>query len=458
MIINEIGEKIIKNLEEKLNRMVANGMNFSEMVMEVQDSMNKLGTSIVEEVVEEYNKAIHESEGRKKVWRVVRCDERGIMTSMGEVKINRYYYRHKRTGEYAYLVDEALGLEKNDRVDISLKAELIKQAGERSYEKASKHNRFAQVSKQTVLNCIRENGVMKEGEKEEEKKEVRYLYIEADEDHIAYQNGESGLAKLIYVHEGIKKENNRGELQNVHYFASVVSSNEELWMEVADYIYERYDIEKIEKIYISGDGAMWIRRGVEYLPKSVFILDRFHINEYIKKAAGSNEEMREALSLALDAGDRIGVSKILREAYERAINENEKGRILSVRKYFMNNWDGIEAKTRYASVLGCSAEGHVSHVISERLSSRPMGWSEIGAEQMVRLRVFVRNGGDIKAEMRKKKPERVNSLSRRTIQEIRRKIGFGFEKHNNIPILKGKKDTIIFPALKSLQQTRWQVI
>lgn len=77
---------------------------------------------------------------------------------------------------------------------------------------------------------------------------------------------------------------------------------------------------------------------------------------------------------------------------------------------------------------------------------------------MSRLRAFVRNGGDIGAELRKKTPERRNSLSRGLIKEIRRKIGFGLEKHDNIVILKGKKDTEIFPALKTLQQTRWQVI
>ena len=44
---------------------------------------------------------------------------------------------------------------------------------------------------------------------------------------------------------------------------------------------------------------------------------------------------------------------------------------------------------------GCSAEGHVSHVYSDRLSSRPLGWSRIGADKMARLRVYRRNGGNM---------------------------------------------------------------
>ena len=30
------------------------------------------------------------------------------------------------------------------------------------------------------------------------------------------------------------------------------------------------------------------------------------------------------------------------------------------------------------AVWGCSAEGHISHVLSARESSRPMGWSKKG--------------------------------------------------------------------------------
>ena len=46
-----------------------------------------------------------------------------------------------------------------------------------------------------------------------------------------------------------------------------------------------------------------------------------------------------------------------------------------------------------AYVLGCSAESHVSHVLSDRLSSRPMAWSQTGADRMSKLRCYERNCG-----------------------------------------------------------------
>lgn len=44
-------------------------------------------------------------------------------------------------------------------------------------------------------------------------------------------------------------------------------------------------------------------------------------------------------------------------------------------------------------VNGCSAESYVSHVLSDRLSSRPMGWSQRGADRMSKLRCYEKNYG-----------------------------------------------------------------
>lgn len=48
---------------------------------------------------------------------------------------------------------------------------------------------------------------------------------------------------------------------------------------------------------------------------------------------------------------------------------------------------------RNKEIDGCSAESHVSHVLSDRLSSRPKDWSKRGADRMSRLRCFEQNNG-----------------------------------------------------------------
>ena len=75
---------------------------------------------------------------------------------------------------------------------------------------------------------------------------------------------------------------------------------------------------------------------------------------------------------------------------------SERERIADAGDFFLSNWTA--AKMRLIDrkhVKGCSAEGHVSHVLSSRMSSRPMGWSKLGATKMAELRAYYLNGGDL---------------------------------------------------------------
>lgn len=46
---------------------------------------------------------------------------------------------------------------------------------------------------------------------------------------------------------------------------------EDLWTEVATYIYEAYDLDSVENIYIAGDGARWIKTGTEIIKGSKYV-------------------------------------------------------------------------------------------------------------------------------------------------------------------------------------------
>ncbi|NLN15640.1 MAG: ISLre2 family transposase, partial [Tissierellia bacterium] len=89
---------------------------------------------------------------------------------------------------------------------------------------------------------------------------------EADEDHVAMQDGVNREIKLVYVHEGRKlKSKGRYELINKRYFTGSLKNNEDLWLEVANYLDEAYDLDGVDKIYISGDGARWIKEGLHWI-------------------------------------------------------------------------------------------------------------------------------------------------------------------------------------------------
>ncbi len=44
-----------------------------------------------------------------------------------------------------------------------------------------------------------------------EKRQCESLYVEADEDHVAGQNGRTYMPMLVYVHEGKEKDQRRIE-------------------------------------------------------------------------------------------------------------------------------------------------------------------------------------------------------------------------------------------------------
>lgn len=115
---------------------------------------------------------------------------------------------------------------------------------------------------------------------------MEYLYIDADEDHVSLQfrekkgdlirseNGNKNngmITKLVYVYEGVEPaapKSKRHRLINPYYFSENHKTNEELWKTVWSYIKSHYEVDKIKKIYINGDGASWIQAGKNYLEKA----------------------------------------------------------------------------------------------------------------------------------------------------------------------------------------------
>ena len=108
-----------------------------------------------------------------------------------------------------------------------------------------------------------------------------------------------------------------------------------------------------------------------------------------------------------------GTKKDFKEMIEKILRVTEGDaavkRVNECKEYILSNWSAV--KVRLAGregILGCSAEGHVSHVLSSRMSSRPMGWSKIGVEKMARLRAYYWNGGkmlELVREQRKELPK-----------------------------------------------------
>lgn len=121
-----------------------------------------------------------------------------------------------------YLLDRILGLQRNERITEDALARMLKEAVQTSYRRGGEENSLTgNVKKQTVKNKIHGLKFPKNEEKPKKKKEVDYLYIEADVDHASlrfrekkgdltenenHQKNNCLIPKLVYVYEGIEKE------------------------------------------------------------------------------------------------------------------------------------------------------------------------------------------------------------------------------------------------------------
>jgi len=465
-IINQLGEDIFALIEEFEEMM----MNDSEVdISEITEKMLKLfngyGRKLIEKFFRDKDEEIKDSPERlKDGWKVERNgDKKELVTVFGKVELVRtYYYRETAGGkEYKYLADEAFCLAKYQRLEPLVEAGLLDRAADNSYRKSGKGAvGDVEISDTTVMNKVHEleedmNDFIREKRSEEEKREVSTIYIEADEDHVSLQKGENEISRLVYIHEGYKEDSSGdsdsdSKLKNAYYIAGAYKESSELWLEVADYLHETYNLEKVEDIFIGGDGARWIKEGLEWIPESKFILDPYHLNKYVHKATGHAEKFRFHLWEILNAANKDKLSIIFSELLMEAEEESRKKEVRKARRYIYNNWEGIKNLTTNNKAIKPSAEGHVSHILADRLSSRPMGWSRTGMDRMSRLRAFRFNGGDrngilelIRRNRREKRVEdTVKKVAGGSTYKSSLTSALGARKQNIPALKKGKRNAL----------------
>ena len=394
--------------------------NIAGFVAGVSSVFIKAGCEFIGEIFSELNQMIRESQARKDKWEVVRTDTKKMLCSLGEFTYKKTLFKNKKTGERTYLLDHYLGIESFARLTEDAQAKMLEEAVQTSYRRAGESTSLTDnVSKGTVKNRLHELQFPK-AEYPEKRKKVEYLYIDADEDHVPLQFIESKgdlktdrngrtinnvQTKLVYVYEGIEPEapgSKRYKLVNAHYFSGVYEGkdNENLWEEVYEYIENTYDLDSVKKIYLNADGGSWIKAGKIKIPGIVSVLDEYHINKYLTSMTthlyDSAEDGRNLLRDVIRRGTKMEFVEAVERLKDYAEDINAVYRIETGAAYIMSNWTAAKIRlNRSTGVIGSSTEGHVSHVLASRMSSRPMGWSKCGADKMARLRAYHWNGGNM---------------------------------------------------------------
>lgn len=424
-------ENCIKKFEKLENDFLREPSKIAEYVLSLTDELHNLGLRMIQESLELMDEMFQESLYRKEKWSVESHTKKQLITSLGAVTFNKTLFTNKKTGKSEYLLDRAIGLEKHERMTEDAVAKMYEEAVQTSYRRGGEEaSIMSQVSKQTVKNKIHTLEFPKNKEKPANKKVVDYLYIDADEDHVSLQFREKKgdlrvvgenrknnclITKLIYVYEGIEKESpksKRHRLINPYYFCRVCSGkdNDSLWDDIYEYISNQYDLSKVKKVYLNSDGGAWIKSGMKRLEGITYVLDEYHIEKYLMKLTSHMLDSREDVSNELRNIIRRKSKAEFNEMVDRLEtylkDETGLNRMEEAKEYIMSNWMAAKLRLRHKDgVKGCSAEGHVSHVLASRMSSRPMGWSIKGASKMAQMRAYYLNGGDMLELVRYQKRE-----------------------------------------------------
>lgn len=423
-IVTYLDENFIHYLAESIQKEVDNFYSqpdeLADFILGIRKATDELGRKLVECVLNGLDEQFCKSEKRTREMEIKSHVTRKLLTSMGEIRFRHTLFHSKADRSPRYLLDEMIGLDPNQKMTDDAVAALLEEAVFTSYEKAGHQvSTTDRVSRQTVKNKIHELR-FPPLVRPKIKRKVPFLYIEADEDHVALQflarkgdiprdeNGRKSncaISKIVYVHEGLEKDgpkSHRRHLIRPHYFGGIYAGddNQKLWNEVFQYICDTYEIESIKKIFLGADGGAWIKGAKETIPGLLAVLDEFHLSKYLLKITAflgdSAVDARSDLKEAIREDNREDFDRQIEKILSYCETESGKKRITESADYIHNNWDAALLRLRREEgIVGCSAEGHVSHVLSARMSSRPMGWSMTGVDRMSRLRIYLKNGGDM---------------------------------------------------------------
>lgn len=393
-VIEIVKKKFAKELKEKDNL-----KSIERVFKKFSDELSAIS---LKKYLEEYDLELKLDEKRNKNYVVQRTVGKNMTSILGTFRFERTKYYDKENDRYFCLLDEKLNIPEYEHMTPLAMARMLKVATNSSYRIAGEEINSRDIfSKGMIYQKIKRFDIDERYEEKETKRKVKVLYINLDEDHISLQKSLNKRlqCKIGYVYENVIKVcKNRYKLTNKHTICGTYlksSGNKAFYEKINEYIECNYDTEYLEKIIVYGDGAKWITASIEYLPKSEFRLDKFHLMKSILEASRTISFDRKRLKKNILRCIYEDKEEMFIDLMNDVIRESNKpDKVLQTREYIINNWEAIQRTICSIDGSGCSAEGNVSHILSARLSQKGMGWSEHNANEIGKLRGIQANEGE----------------------------------------------------------------
>lgn len=405
--MENIIQQVVKGTTEKyLEYYATNGIcALDKMAEDFEIISNDMAKQILKVLIAQADKAICDAKSERKEDGIAiheRNVQRTLYTALGSFEYERTYF-NSQSGK-VYILDEMLGVKPYERVDAGVSANLVNTAAKYSYARSAGIIAGDEISRQTAWNkTINTGEVAFVPERAENTPEI--IHIFADEDHVSLQNGKGAIIPLVTVCAGKRAvSSGRNELIEPFHVQGSAMDKDTLWEYVYALCAVKFDMDKVKEVCLYGDGATWIKGGLDIFENAKYLLDAFHYKKRMRSLFSGEVGSKFVLkaNVAVAQNDKTAFTEVAHTMLAMDIDNMQEGkrRERKIKRtkedigYILNHWDAIQ-NTKLPESIGSCTEAMVSHVLSERFSRNPMGWSKKGLSKLAMIRVYVLNGGKV---------------------------------------------------------------
>ena len=341
-----------KSIEEIENNLKS-GEGLSGVIVEMSLEVARNFCKQVLELLDDYILRM-----RGKHLKVEHLRSRWVMFSLGNVRFKRRQYIDE-DGRRRYLLDEYLGLEGKSPLAPEIKessiflttllpfmkcAEIMDRSlPQAAVSRTTLHRTVSKVTKPWLqAEESRKRQLYETGElPESEERKVSHLMVEADGVNIALQREKQRKAeiKVGIAYEGWKEvSKERYRLTGKASYCALTSGNV-FWEGFSLQLATKYDLTSTENIIIGGDGARWVKDGVDLLG-GCFQLDHFHLLRALRRSLGWQTHLVEPIYNACVEGNWLRARTLLTQALNQASGV-ERNEIQMVIHYLSDNASGL---------------------------------------------------------------------------------------------------------------------
>ncbi|MGB6370435.1 MAG: ISLre2 family transposase [Atribacterota bacterium] len=338
-----------------------------------------------------------------------------FLTRFGDIFYSRTRYKDKKTGKSHYLLDEALSIDKNQRISLSRARIECFLSGFSSYREVVEGIGLL-IGGPRCHEAIRQS-VIKEGSLiiENQEKKLRQIenlnypdkeapdtaYLEADATYISLQHRgkkkkEKMEVKLGVGYTGKEARYSTGKSKRLKEKFTFVGIGKDFMEKLGLLAEERLSLSKVKKVIFGGDGDSWVTSGIkDYFSSATYILCLYHLYKKFKESLGRRKEEQKVikdllLSNQIDKGLSV-IDQLIRNSYD----QKEKDNLVKLYTYISRNRLGItnhlKLKDKEMERAG-AIESNINKVIASRFKKRGMSWSKRGALALLKIKETIING------------------------------------------------------------------